>query len=165
VSSLYYHWGWVEHRQRDGDDGAAIVLAYELAIELDSFLEETERVAAHYHLGAYWDDNGRFSQAISEYEWVTGQTAVTFWGTYWAHLRLGSLCWQMDNDQICAESHFRQAVALEPQNKQAYQQLGLLYEEMGQWVEAQEMYEAVLALDASDKLSLERLIEINGKGR
>lgn len=117
------------------------------AIAGDAFLEEWNRVQAHYLHGEALRSLGFPAEARAEYYWVLTRRP----DDYWTRLRLAGIAWQVDRDADTAKAFIDEALALAPDSKWAYLQLAQLLDQQGKEAEAQTVYEHVLRLDPDDR--------------
>jgi len=161
LSDLYFRLGRIwEHRSSKSDWQTALAL-YDQALELDAFNDEWSRVQVHYARGEVLRKLDRKRAAMKEYEWFLAHRSSDHW-IYWAHVHLGFLAWELDQDAIRAEAHFLQALAIDGGSKWVYRGLGLVNQETGHWTKATEMYRQVLLLDPNDAFASEQLRAMGG---
>jgi tetratricopeptide (TPR) repeat protein len=111
----------------------------------------------HLNLGVAYEKAGELDDAIKEYQSASGKLPI-------AHLYLGNAYFQK-NEWRKAEEHYRRAMAQEPQQADAYNNLAWLYytrkENLG---EAESLARKALELNpAKEDLyrdTLERIIEL-----
>lgn len=133
--------------QVQGSEARDVVLAeLQQALEADDFGGDWARVQAHYVRGVVLMQTGQELEAATEFNWIIKHEP----DDYWAHVQLGLLAWEVDQDATAAEAWLQEAVELVPNNKWAYRYLGAVYEATGQNDQAAAMYQRVLALDPND---------------
>jgi len=89
----------------------------------------------HYNLGLVYGRQGKFDQAIQEYN-----QALTFEPDFvMTHFNMAILYQKEDRTDQAAEK-YRQVIELFPRAALAYNNLGLIYEERGNLIEAEELY-------------------------
>lgn len=146
ASSLYLRLGRIYQLHREFPDPSVALTLYDEAIAFDRFASVQDRIDTHFQRGEALQARGQLSEARQEFEWVVRQQP----DHYWAHVNLGVLAWQEGHDVSLAETHLKQAIALQPGIKWAYRHLGLIYHLNGRYDEAIEMYRYVIAIDPSD---------------
>ncbi|XP_039295218.1 protein O-mannosyl-transferase TMTC1 isoform X2 [Nilaparvata lugens] len=95
----------------------------------------------HYNLANYHRDTSRADLAVKHY-----REALRLWPTYAsAHNNLGTLMTRAED----AENHFQSAIQIQPKHVNAHYNLGQVYRKMNRSMQAVEMLERCLRLDAS----------------
>ncbi len=106
--------------------------------------EEAEKMAIeHLQKGIMYDDQGEFAKAIAEYN----KTLEYYPGAENALYNLGFLHMKMDN-MSDAISTFDRLVKLSPDYYEAFNLLGMAYNEIGKGKEAAEAWKTSLSLQA-----------------
>lgn len=85
---------------------------------------------------------------------------------YWARVRLAMLTWNQKGKLAETERLLLEAIALDPNNKWAFRNLGNIYEVNGRFSEAENMYYQALLIDPDDLEVSERLnllLNVNNK--
>jgi len=129
-----------------GEEGQALALI-DQALALDAFDSESAEVTAHFNRAEILRKMERSREAMAEYEWVVERRP----NDYWAHIRLGALLWEVEQDAVRTEGLFLRAAEINPAAKWAYSRLGGFYREVGRSAEALQMYLRVLAIDSTDE--------------
>jgi tetratricopeptide (TPR) repeat protein len=151
AGSLYFHLGRLLHKRIEPPDLPAALRLYEAALTSDRFIQDSERIAAHYHRGDILLYQGRLQEARQEFKWVVSAEPDDYWG----NVRLGVITWQVDGNLNEAEKYIEQAIVLRPEAKGAYQWLGCIYEQAGRPAEASEAYRRVLEINPEDKTAMQ----------
>lgn len=163
LSDFYFRLGYIWAHKSSQPDWQTALALYDKALKLEAFSDEWSRIQVHYARGEVLRKLDRKRAAMKEYESFIAHRSSGHWA-YWAHVRLGSLTWELDRDADRAEYFFLQALDIEDSNKWAYRGLGLLYRETGHWAKAIEMYRQVLELDPNDSVAHAQLTNIT-KGK
>ncbi|MCA9941229.1 MAG: tetratricopeptide repeat protein [Anaerolineales bacterium] len=158
ISSLYFHIGWLKHRQLGYALDEAIQ-SYTDALRLNAFADTDEQVQAHFNLAEASWKMGNVQSAVEQYEWVVTQAPVSFWGQYTASLQLGRI-FVLQGELHAAEAQFLRAIGIDEQPKWAFRQLASLYEDAGRLKEAAAMYQQVLLRDSGDTEAAAHLSQI-----
>jgi tetratricopeptide (TPR) repeat protein len=149
--SLYLHLGRVLQEHIEPPDLPAALRLYEAALTSDRFIQNWERIGAHFHRGVALRRQGRMQEARQEFWWVVNAQPEHYWG----HVLLGVVTWQIDGDLNEAEKSLKQAIVLKPEEKIAYWWLARIYQKEGRLGEAAEAYQQVLAIDPEDEAALQ----------
>jgi serine/threonine protein kinase len=98
---------------------------------------------------------GRYLEAKSQLEWsIYLAPSVT------AYINLGYVC-KLTGDNRCAELNFKKAIKLEPNSMSSYQNLGVLYEDAGDFEKAAQTYkQAISASKGVEPVSLINLARV-----
>lgn len=142
-----------------GEEEQALVYL-EKAIALDAFTSSSREISAHFNRGDLLRAMGRDSEARAEYEWVLERDP----DSYWAHLQLGRVAWEVDGDTARAEALYLRGVEIAPESKWAYNRLGELYRATGRFAEALAMYRKTLSIDPEDETAQKQVRRLESRG-
>lgn len=123
-------------------------------IELSKDLEELG--SAHLALGQLEESRGDFSAATSRYRAALAMEPCSTETWYLIHNNLGYSLIQV-GDYHSAMPYLRQAITIDPQRPNAYKNLGLVCQAIGEPQQAAEMFIAATRVNASDPRSLTHL--------
>jgi tetratricopeptide (TPR) repeat protein len=152
-SDLLFRIAQVQRQYASAIDWPAILDLLDRAIAQDNFLYEWDRTQSHHLRGEALRTVGRAAEALAEFTWVTQHRPNDFWAT----LSHADLTWEVERDAVAAEQLFREAIAIDGENKWAYLLQGSFYTELGRLDEAKAAYEQVLRIDPTDQSALEWL--------
>jgi tetratricopeptide (TPR) repeat protein len=152
-SDIYQRLGFVYARLVDDVDLETALNYYDQALLKNNFGSIQDEARTHYFKAEALRQSNQITEAIAEYELVIAQQPKN----YWAHVRLGFLIWNTQQNAGAAETLFLQALALDDQQKVAYHGLGVVYKETGRNTEAIQIYQKLLALDPTDTNAQEAL--------
>lgn len=145
-SNLYFQIGYARQYGVSPPDVEGAWIAYERALALDDYLISRERVETYYRRGILLGWQGRWEEAITEYE-----QALTLKPNHYGVLLYLASTFQKLGDTQKAEGVYLRAIQVQPRSKWAYFWLGGIYEEIGKWELAVEMYNTALELDTNDE--------------
>jgi tetratricopeptide (TPR) repeat protein len=155
-SDVYYQIGWLLSQEKDPPDLEAALAALNAAIAQDRFSDETQATQAHYQKAEVLRQLGLGQEALVEYHWVTDKRPRY----YRAHVQLGWLYWQTEQNGELAEATLLHAIQLSPDSKPAYLRLATVYQASGRTADEAAIYRQILTLDPADERAtkgLERL--------
>jgi tetratricopeptide (TPR) repeat protein len=136
-------------RWQAGEDEELALAALDQALQADDFSGDWAREQSHYVRGVVLRQAGRGREAATEFAWVVAHAP----DNYWAHVQLGLLAWEVDEDVATAEKWLQKAIPLAANNKWVYRHLGQIYKSSGQLDRAAAMYQTVLSLDPNDEIA------------
>jgi tetratricopeptide (TPR) repeat protein len=148
-SDPYFRRGRARWQVEGGEAKEEVLADLQQALETDDFTGEWARIQTHYLRGVVLKQAGQGGEAAAEFSWVVENDP----DDYWAHVQLGLLAWELDDDVVAAEAWLLKANDLAENNKWAYRYLGQLYEELGRNDEAETMFRKVLAFDPDDPIA------------
>ncbi|MCB8920941.1 MAG: tetratricopeptide repeat protein [Ardenticatenaceae bacterium] len=155
-SSSYYHLGLSYQRYPSLRQPDAAFTAYTEALYWDEFRNYQEEADTYYGRAELHRENGRFEEAIHDY-----QQAIDINPEHeWTYLGLALAQYSLDGDLVQAEYTIKQAISLWPEGiskKWPYRSLGELYKQTGQNASAIEAFQQALTYDPSDKYVQELL--------
>lgn len=154
-SNLYYQIGRLKQRSPHPDLASAWE-AYEQAIVIDNFgYERWQKADTYFRRGVILASKQEWEEAIVEYK-----LALKFDPKhYWAYLGLATALWETDQQEE-AKTFLRRAIDLQPNRKNAYQQLGEYYQAEGNQTEARVMFLKVLRIDQNDRRAQKSLADL-----
>ncbi len=117
-------------------------------------------IEPHYNLAIFYQDNGFFDKAISEYDYILQNIDSEY---YEAYYNKGYLFLEYSNNFTNAIKNFEQAYKLNPKNANTLYNLGLSYEKSGNKLKAKDFYQKALEINPNHELSLNALNKKSGK--
>jgi len=111
-------------------------------------------IEAHYGLGYYYQNQDRFVEAISEYNYIIDNIDSTYSRSYY-NIAYINLVYQ-DNYKKAIE-YFNLAKKYEPNNPNIYYNIGHSYENLGNKTKAKEYFKKALKLKPEHQLSIDGL--------
>ena len=135
---------------------------YDQALAIDSFIYLSDQAAAYLYRGeVYRVLRPKFtnSQVIAEFQHVLEIDP----NNYWARLDLANVYLYDLKDPDRAEAYIRQAMALLPENPNAYLYLGDLYKQKGNLAQAAVAYQQALDHQPGLQSALARLAAVKAK--
>ena len=152
-SDVYYQIGWLLSQEKDPPDLKAALAALDAALAQDRFSDETRATQTHYQKAEVLRQLGLGHEALGEYRWVTAQRPRY----YRAHVQLGWLVWQIEQNGELAEATLLHAIQLSPDSKPAYLRLATVYQDSGRTSDEAAMYRQILTLDPADGRAIKGL--------
>jgi len=160
--SLHMREGRIWQTQADPRDYQAALAAYNQAIEKGGWLSPSDEANIHIYRGEVYrslKDEFNPAQAIEEF-----QRALELQpGSYWALLNIGHVYLYDLKEMDQAETHYRQAMATNEKNPNAYFYIGEVYRVRGDKESAAEWYRMALERQPDWQPALDRLKGLEGK--
>lgn len=152
-SDIYFIMGSIWAQKDEVEAGDNAVSNFEKAIASANFQYEANLIDAYFSLAEILRDTGQEEKALPTYLQVIEDDP----NHYSANLWVGSLYWTLEEDLDKALLYLNKAVALDPNRKWAYRNLGMIFQETGSLPKARELYTQVLAIDPGDSFAKQQL--------
>jgi tetratricopeptide (TPR) repeat protein len=110
----------------------------------------TQSIEAHYALGYFYQNQERFDDAITEYNYIINNIDSTYSRSYY---NIGYINLVYQNNYKEAIKYFNLARNYEPNNPDIYYNIGRSYEKTGNKTKAKEYFEKALKLSPEHELS------------
>lgn len=117
-----------------------------------------ESIEAYYNSGMYYQDNGKYDQAIAEYKSIIQDIDSTF---AYAHYNIGYVHMEYFKEYDKAIACLTRAITSDDQYAEAYHNRGYCYEQQKKFKQAREDYRKALDIIPNYQLSIDGLNRID----